>query len=40
MEVMAALPRAAEPGTVNTYSTGETQVLAGILRGAIQEALG
>lgn len=37
MDVMAALPRAAEPGTVNTYSTGETQVLAEILRGAIKK---
>jgi|UPI0004AF69F3 CubicO group peptidase (beta-lactamase class C family) len=39
MEVMAALPRAAEPGSVNTYSTGETQVLAEILRGAIKKPL-
>ncbi|WP_457091236.1 serine hydrolase domain-containing protein [Microvirga sp. P5_D2] len=39
MDVMAALPRAAEPGTVNTYSTGETQVLAEILRGAIKKPL-
>jgi CubicO group peptidase (beta-lactamase class C family) len=39
MDVMAALPRAAEPGTVNTYSTGETQVLAEILRGAIKRPL-
>lgn len=35
MAVMAALPRAAEPGTVNNYSTGETQVLAEIVRGAV-----
>ncbi len=34
MEVMRTLPRAAPPGTVNTYSTGETQVAAEILRGA------
>lgn len=34
MEVMAALPRAHEPGTHHTYSTGETQVLAEIVRGA------
>jgi CubicO group peptidase (beta-lactamase class C family) len=39
MEVMAALPRAAEPGTLNTYSTGETQVLAEILHGAIKKPL-
>ncbi len=39
MEVMAALPRAAEPGAVNTYSTGETQVLAEILHGAIKKPL-
>ena len=37
--VMAALPRAAEPGSVNTYSTGETQVLAEILHGAIKKPL-
>ncbi|MFC5486561.1 serine hydrolase domain-containing protein [Microvirga aerilata] len=39
MEVMAALPRAAEPGTLNTYSTGETQVLAEILHGALKKPL-
>ena len=39
MDVMAALPRAVEPGSVNTYSTGETQVLAEILRGAIKKPL-
>lgn len=39
MKVMAALPRAAEPGTKNTYSTGETQVLGEILRGALGRPL-
>lgn len=34
MEVMAALPRAHPPGSHHTYSTGETQVLAEIIRGA------
>ena len=34
MKVMAALPRAAEPGTVHNYSTGETQVAAEIVIGA------
>lgn len=34
MALMASLPRAAVPGTHNTYSTGETQVAAEILRGA------
>lgn len=35
MAVMKSLPRAAPPGTKNNYSTGETQVAAEILRGAI-----
>jgi CubicO group peptidase (beta-lactamase class C family) len=35
LAVMRALPRAAEPGSVNRYSTGETQVAAELLRGAI-----
>lgn len=39
MKVMAALPRAAEPGTVHVYSTGETQVLGEIVRGAIDKPL-
>ncbi len=34
MAVMAALPRAGDPGTVHTYSTGETQVLGEVVRGA------
>lgn len=39
MEVMAGLSRAAEPGTVNNYSTGETQILAAILDGALDQPL-
>lgn len=39
MAVMAKLPRAAEPGTVNNYSTGETQVLAEIVYGAVGKPL-
>jgi hypothetical protein len=39
MEVMAALSRAAPPGTVNNYSTGETQVLGEIVRGAVGKTL-
>ena len=35
MEVMKKLSRAAPPGTVNNYSTGETQVAAEVLRGAL-----
>lgn len=34
MAVMAALPRAGEPGTIHNYSTGETQVLGEVLSGA------
>ncbi len=39
MQLMASLPRAAPPGTVNNYNTGETQVAAEILRHAVQEPL-
>jgi CubicO group peptidase (beta-lactamase class C family) len=39
LDVMRSLPRAAPPGTVNTYSTGETQVLAEVLRGAVRRPL-
>ena len=39
MKLMASLPRAAKPGTVNTYSTGETQVLGEIVRGAVKKPL-
>ena len=35
MSVMRSLPRAAEPGTVHNYNTGETQVAAEILRNAV-----
>lgn len=34
MDLMAQLPRAAAPGTVHTYSTGETQVAGEIVFGA------
>lgn len=37
--LMGRLPRAAPPGTTNTYSTGETQVAAEILRGAVGRSL-
>jgi CubicO group peptidase (beta-lactamase class C family) len=39
MRVMRALPRAAAPGTKNTYSTGETQVATEVLRSAIGRSL-
>jgi CubicO group peptidase (beta-lactamase class C family) len=39
MAVMAALPRAGEPGTVHNYSTGETQVLGEIVFGAVGKPL-
>jgi len=39
MSLMRALPRAAEPGTLNNYSTGETQVAAEIVRGAVKRPL-
>ena len=39
MKLMASLPRAAPPGTVNNYSTGETQVLGEIVRGAVGKPL-
>lgn len=39
MKVMAALPRAAEPGAVHNYSTGETQVAGEIVRGATGKSL-
>ena len=34
LAVMKSLPRAAEPGTHNNYNTGETQVVAEVLRAA------
>src|SRR5204862_459257 len=39
MAVMRSLPRAAPPGTVNNYSTGETQVAAEVLRRAVGRPL-
>ncbi|MDA1081739.1 MAG: serine hydrolase [Gemmatimonadetes bacterium] len=39
MEVMKSLPRAADPGTKNTYNTGETQVAAEIVRNAVGTSL-
>ncbi len=39
LAVMKALPRAAAPGTVNNYNTGETQVAAEILRAAVGRPL-
>ena len=39
LDVMRALPAAAPPGTINTYSTGETQVAGEIVRGATGEWL-
>ncbi|WP_110707918.1 serine hydrolase [Salinicola sp. CR57] len=39
MKVMAALPRAAKPGTRHNYSTGETQILAELVRRAVGRPL-
>src|SRR5687767_5593926 len=39
LEVMRALPRAAEPGTRHTYNTGETQVAGEIVRSAVGKPL-
>lgn len=39
MKVMAALPRAAEPGMAHKYSTGETQVAGEIVIGATGKSL-
>jgi CubicO group peptidase (beta-lactamase class C family) len=39
MAVMRGLPRAAHPGTVNTYSTGETQVAGEVVRRAVGRPL-
>ena len=39
MSLMGALPRVHEPGTVNTYNTGETQVAAEVLRHAVGKPL-
>lgn len=39
MALMAALPRAAAPGTINTYNTGETQVVGELVRAAVGQPL-
>jgi CubicO group peptidase (beta-lactamase class C family) len=39
LAIMGGLPRAAEPGSVNTYNTGETQVAAEVLRSALGRPL-
>ncbi len=39
MAVMRSLPRSAEPGTRNTYNTGETQVVAEVVRHAVGKPL-
>lgn len=39
LSLMKALPRAADPGTRNNYNTGETQVVAEVLRAAIGKPL-
>lgn len=39
LDVMRSLVRAAPPGTRNNYSTGETQVLAEVLHGAVRMPL-
>jgi len=39
MAVMKSLPRAAPPGTKNNYNTGETQVVAEVLRAAARRPL-
>ena len=39
LELMAHLPRVAPPGTVNNYSTGETQVAGEVLNGAVGQPL-
>ncbi|QEG37142.1 serine hydrolase domain-containing protein [Bythopirellula goksoeyrii] len=39
LAVMKSLSRVAEPGTLNNYNTGETQVVGEVLRGAIDRPL-
>jgi len=39
MALMAKLPRAAAPGTRHNYSTGETQVVGEVVRGAVRRDL-
>lgn len=39
LALMKSLPRAAEPGVSNNYNTGETQVVAEVLRAAVRRPL-
>lgn len=39
LELMAALPRAARPGTRHCYNTGETHLLGAVLRAALDQPL-
>jgi len=39
LDIMSKLQRAAPPGTVNNYSTGETQIAGEVLSGAIHQPL-
>lgn len=39
MDLMKRLPRVAAPGSLNNYNTGETQVAAEVLRGAVDRPL-
>ncbi len=39
LELMRKLPRAAEPGTVNNYNTGETLVAGAVLHNAVKRSL-
>lgn len=39
VKLMSKLPKAAEPGMVNNYSTGETQILGEVVRGAVGKPL-
>ncbi|MGH6660713.1 MAG: serine hydrolase domain-containing protein, partial [Rhodospirillales bacterium] len=39
LAVMKSLPRVAPPGTMNNYNTGETQIVAEVLRGAVGKPL-
>ncbi len=39
LELMKELPRAAEPGTVNNYNTGETLVAGAVVRNAVKRSL-
>jgi CubicO group peptidase (beta-lactamase class C family) len=39
LELMSKLPRAAQPGTVNNYNTGETLVAGAVLHNAVKRSL-